>query len=191
MMAAPENTALVLMDFQTAVLGNVGEKGDAVLANAKAVAGRCRELGVPVMHVRVAFGDQDYGSVPARNKVFTPLAAHRMLGDGSDAAAIVPELAPIAGEVVVVKTRFGAFSTTNLDTHLRARGIDSLVLAGVSTSGVVLSTVRDAADRDYRLTVLSDACADPDDAVHEVLISKVLARQADVVTCAQFLQGAP
>ena len=58
----------------------------------------------------------------------------------------------------MTKTRFGSFSTTNLAAHLHGRGIDTLIVAGISTGGVVLSTVRDAADRDYRLYVLSD-CA--------------------------------
>ena len=60
------------------------------------------------------------------------------------------------------KQRVGAFSTTDLHEQLQARGIDTLVLAGISTSGCVHSTVLDAFDRDYRVIVLSDACADPD-----------------------------
>ena len=74
----------------------------------------------------------------------------------------------------------GAFSTTNLHTHLAGRGIDTLILGGVSTSGVVLSTIRDAADRDYRLLVLRDCCLD-DPEVHGVLMDKVFPRQADVI----------
>jgi nicotinamidase-related amidase len=75
--------------------------------------------------------------------------------------------------------------------HLRlaARGIDTLVLAGVATSGVVLSTLRDAADRDYRLFVLSDVCADMDPEVHRVLMEKIFPRQADVIALDAFLQS--
>jgi nicotinamidase-related amidase len=83
---------------------------------------------------------------------------------------------------VVRKTRFGAFSTTDLYASLRARDINTLVLAGISTGGVVLSTVRHAADEDYRIYVLADATADPDPEVHRVLIEKVLPYQADVIT---------
>ena len=54
-------------------------------------------------------------------------------------------------------------------------------MAGLSTSGVVLSTVRDGADRDYRLIVLADACADPGPGVHEFLTGKVFPRQARVI----------
>jgi nicotinamidase-related amidase len=83
---------------------------------------------------------------------------------------------------MVRKTRVGAFSTTDLDRRLRDRGIDTLILAGISTSGVVLSTVRDAADRDYRVFVLADGSADPDAGLHETLTEKVFPRQAHVIT---------
>jgi nicotinamidase-related amidase len=85
----------------------------------------------------------------------------------------------------------GPFSTTNLDAILRAKSIETLVLMGIRTSGVVLSTVRWAADIDYRLIVLSDCCADPDEEVHRVLIEKVLLflGQATIVTSQEFLKA--
>jgi nicotinamidase-related amidase len=75
-----------------------------------------------------------------------------------------------------------AFSGSDLDVLLRANNIDSLVLCGIATSGVVLSTIRQAADLDYTLTVLSDACLDADPEVHNVLMTKVFVRQATVLT---------
>jgi nicotinamidase-related amidase len=69
---------------------------------------------------------------------------------------------------------------------LRAGGIDHLVLTGIATSGVVLSTLREAADRDFRLTVLADACSDGDEEVHRVLTEKVFPRQAEVTTVADW-----
>lgn len=86
-----------------------------------------------------------------------------------------------SGDIVVRKTRLGAFSTADLHARLQAREVDTLVLAGISTSGVVLSTVRDGGDRDYRLYVLHDACGDPEDGVHEFLLEKIFPRQARVV----------
>ena len=80
------------------------------------------------------------------------------------------------------KTRVGPFGTTDLHEQLQAKGIDTLILAGISTSGVVLSTVRDGHDRDYRLIVLSDLCADPEADVHEFLIERIFPRQAEVIT---------
>jgi nicotinamidase-related amidase len=72
-------------------------------------------------------------------------------------------------------------STTDLDRRLRDRGIGTLVLAGISTSGVVLSTLVEAADRDYRLYVLSDGTEDPDEQVRDVLLGKVFPRRAQVI----------
>ncbi|GAA5193609.1 hypothetical protein GCM10023322_56040 [Rugosimonospora acidiphila] len=79
------------------------------------------------------------------------------------------------------KTRFGAFSTTDLYASLLGQGIDTLILAGISTGGVVLSTLRHAADEDYRIYVLADAIADPDPEVHRVLLEKVFPHQADII----------
>jgi nicotinamidase-related amidase len=100
----------------------------------------------------------------------------------SPTTAIHERVAPVIGDVVVRKTRVGPFGTTDLDEQLQAKGIDTLVLAGISTSGVVLSAVRDGHDRDYRLLVLSDLCADPQADVHEFLIERIFPRQAEVIT---------
>jgi nicotinamidase-related amidase len=85
------------------------------------------------------------------------------------------------GEVVVTKKRVSAFAGSDLELVLRAHEVTDLVLAGIATSGVVLSTVREAADRDYAITVLADLCLDGDDEVHRVLTEKVFPRQADVI----------
>jgi nicotinamidase-related amidase len=134
--------------------------------------------------VRVAFDDQDYAAIPDTNKTFTALAAGRRLHDTDPDTAIDPRVAPEPGDIIVRKTRVGAFSTTDLDEQLRARDITTLILAGISTSGVVLSTVRAAADLDYRVYVLEDACADTDPVVHETLTRRVYPRQCYVVTVA-------
>jgi nicotinamidase-related amidase len=111
-------------------------------------------------------------------------SAGRAFHDESPATAVHAAVAPETGDIVVRKTRVGAFSTTDLDAQLRDRAITTLILAGISTSGVVLSTVRDAADRDYRLVVLADASADPEPGVHAFLTERIFPRQGDVVTVA-------
>jgi nicotinamidase-related amidase len=88
--------------------------------------------------------------------------------------------------VVVTKRQVSAFVGSDLDVLLRARAIDHLVLAGIATSGVVLSTLRQAADLDYRLTVLADGCLDADPEVHQVLVGKVFPRQAEVTSLAEW-----
>jgi nicotinamidase-related amidase len=181
-----ERSALLLMDFQVGILQ--GRDGAAeVLATAASALKIARSAQMPVVHVRVAFTEQDYVSISERNKSFAAVRGSRRLAEGTPGAEIHPDLAPGAGDVVVTKTRVGAFSTTALETHLRGRGIDTLVLAGVATGGVVLSTVRDAADRDYRLFVLRDCCLDTPE-VHSLLVSQVFPRQAEVIDVAAFAE---
>ncbi len=80
----------------------------------------------------------------------------------NESTAIHPDVAPAENEVVIVKRRVGAFSFTELEMILRAQGIENLILTGVTTSRVVLSTVGQAFDLDYSLIVVNDYCADPD-----------------------------
>jgi len=98
-----------------------------------------------------------------------------------------PVLTPLEGDVVVTKRRVSAFTGSDLEVVLRAKGINHLVLCGISTSGVVLSTTREAADRDYKLTILSDLCFDADPEVHAVLMGKVFPRQATVQTSEEWM----
>lgn len=177
----PERTALLLMDFQPAVLAAVADT-ESLLERARAALSWARSANVRVIHVRVAFAPDDYAAVPTRNKTFAAVAANRILADGSPEFEIHDSLEVREGDIVVRKTRFGAFSTTDLHAGLHSEGIDTLVLAGISTAGVVLSTLRHAADEDYRLYVLADATADPDPEVQRVLTEKVFPHQADVVS---------
>ncbi|WP_302847300.1 cysteine hydrolase family protein [Arthrobacter sp. ok362] len=78
--------------------------------------------------------------------------------------------------------RVSAFTGSDLEVLLRSAAAEHIVLAGITTSGVVVSTVRQAADMDYRITVLEDACADPDTEVHRVLMDEVFPRQAVVTS---------
>ena len=99
-----------------------------------------------------ALSDGERDAVPSTNKMFAPLRdMGATVSAGAPSSAVDERISPEHGDIVVRKIRVGAFSTTNLDEQLRARRVDTL-LAGISTSGVVLSTVRDAAHRDYRLS---------------------------------------
>jgi nicotinamidase-related amidase len=170
---------LLVMDFQQGIVARLGN--EAVLAAAGRAVEAARAAGVPVMFVRVAFRP-GFPEAAESNRTFGGI---RGTGDAmtqdSPLTQIHPALAPRPDEPVIVKRRVSAFSGSDLDVLLRGARAGSLVLAGISTSGVVLSTLRQAADLDYRLTVLADACADPDAEIHRVLTEKVFPRQADVV----------
>jgi nicotinamidase-related amidase len=183
-MIEPEHAALLVMDYQPAILANTAGAEELLTRTAGAIA-TARRRGVAVGYVRVAFVESDYAAIPETNKSFSVVAAGGGFPADSPQAAVDARVAPEPGDIVVRKTRVGAFSTTDLDEQLRARDINTLILAGIATSGVVLSTVRDGADRDYRIFVLSDGCADRDDEVHTVLTQKVFPRQAWVITIAE------
>jgi nicotinamidase-related amidase len=149
-----------------------------------------RGAGMMVIHVVVAFRP-GHPEISPRNPVFSAVKANRMLVAGSEGAAIHPAAAAREGEPIVVKHRISPFVGTDLEMLLRAKGIDTLVLAGVHTSGVVLSTVRNAGDLDYRLVVVRDCCADPDGEVHAMLLDNVIAKQAAIVTAAELAGALP
>jgi nicotinamidase-related amidase len=85
------------------------------------------------------------------------------------------------------ETSLGAFSENQLHLILRSRGIENLVFFGISTGGIVLSTLRRAFDLDYRCVVLKDACFDADKEVHRILTGKIFPAQAAVVTVDAFI----
>ncbi len=181
----PARTALLVMDYQTGILASYDAEGLVDTANDLIAAARA--AGAMVGYVRVALEPDEAAAVPPTNLTFSAAAASGRLSADDPARELHPGLDVREGEPVFRKVRVGALSTTDADAVLRGRGIDTLLLAGVSTSGVILSTVRDAADRDYRLVVIADACADNDPEVHRVLTEKVFPRQAAVVTAAEVL----
>jgi nicotinamidase-related amidase len=186
MSVSDSRPVLLLMDFQHGLVERLDVPSVVGAADRAALAARA--AGIPVMFVRVGFRP-GYPEVAEANATFSAVTAQA--GDAytqdHPATQIHAALAPRDGEPVIVKRRVSAFSGSDLDVLLRAAGADALVLAGISTSGVVLSTLRQAADLDYRLTVLADACADPDAEVHRVLTEKVFPRQALVTTADEWI----
>ncbi|MFB9446405.1 cysteine hydrolase [Dactylosporangium vinaceum] len=171
---------LLAMDFQHAIIDR--GTGHAALANVNRAIAAARAGGIPVMFVRVAFRP-GYPEVSPANAVFGRLrAAGDTMTEAGPGTQLHAGLDVREGDPVIVKRRVSAFSGSDLEVLLRAAGAGHLILAGLSTSGVVLSTVRQAADLDFALTVLADACADADEEVHRVLVEKVFPRQATVLT---------
>jgi nicotinamidase-related amidase len=181
----PRRAALLVMDYQNGVVDMLDEPDDLLARAADAIA-TVRSAGAHVGYVRVAFENADLEAFPPTSGMGKRVGASGLaLHNDSPATAVHERVAPEPGDIIVRKVRVGAFSTTDLDAQLRERGVDTLILAGISTSGVVLSTVRDASDRDYRVLVLADATADPQPDVHAFLTERIFPRQADVITVAQ------
>ena len=178
------STALLVMDAQQNIVDRFAGDEEYLPRLAGAIKA-AREADVTVIYVVVGFR-AGFPEVSARNKAFSGIAGSGRLGGGDPSTTIPSAVAPGAGEVIVTKRRVSAFTGSDLDVVLRAAEADSLVLAGIATSGVVLSTLRQAADLDYRLTVLADGCLDADPEVHRVLTEKVFPRQADILSIADW-----
>jgi nicotinamidase-related amidase len=176
----PATSALLVMDFQTAVVGMVVPEPADLLARTAALVERARAAGLRVIHVVVGFRP-GYPELSPDNQLYAPMRASGRFTEGAAGTEVHAAVAPRPGDVVVTKRRTSAFFATDLDLILRAGGITTLVLAGIATSGVVLATVRHAADADYRLVVVEDCCADRDPEVHRVLMDKVFARWTTVL----------
>lgn len=184
----PKTSALLIMDFQTSIVDLVAADKDALLARTAGLLEAAREGGMKIIYVVVGFRP-GYPEVSPRNQSFGPIRESGRFAHGSAGTEVHRVLAPMPDDVVVTKHRVSAFTGTDLEMVLRASSIDTLVLTGIATSGVVLSTVRHAADADYRLVVVEDCCSDRDAEVHRVLTEKVFVRQA-TVTAAGAVIGA-
>ncbi len=178
-----EKSALLVMDVQPGIVDRLPNK-DEYLRKVTETIAAARARQIPVIYVVVGFR-AGLPEVSSHNKSFSAIK------ENASSAMIDPKPAiePAQGETVVTKRRVSAFSGSDLEVVLRAGDIQNLVLTGIATSGVVLSTIREAADKDYRMTVLSDLCADFDQQIHSTLVEKVFPRQADVMTAQDWIQA--
>jgi nicotinamidase-related amidase len=181
----PRSSALLVMDYQIDVLEKFMAPADPseVLSVLPKLLAAARSASMLVIYVGVSFRP-GYPEISPRNPTFSVIGQSGLLQAGSPGAQTHPAVAPIKGEPVVTKHRVSAFGGTDLQTILQSRAVETLVLAGVHTSGVVLSTLRQAFDLDYRILVAGDCCADPDREVHDMLLSRVFPRQATVTSAA-------
>ncbi|WP_239108274.1 cysteine hydrolase family protein [Microbispora siamensis] len=175
-------TALIVGDMQAGIVDNYPFAA-AVLPVAEKVVSAARAAGIPVIFIR--FGLRASGlDVAAGNRLISDLhGAGTLFHEDSPETLVHPRIKPLPDEAVVLKRRASAFAASDLDRLLRAQHIDSIVLTGVATGAMIAATLYDASDRDYHVTVLSDACADGEPDVHDFLINRVFpARGADVLT---------
>ncbi|MGO4332466.1 N-carbamoylsarcosine amidohydrolase [Cupriavidus sp. M-11] len=149
----------------------------AAIANTVPLLATAREQGWPVAHSRIVFADDD-----SDQNIFT-LKVPGMLGlkEASHDSAIVPQLAPRAGELVVRKTVPSAFFGTSLAAWLTQRGVQTLLVAGCVTSGCVRASVVDAMSLGFRPLVLSDCVGDRAIGPHDANLFDMAQKYASVM----------
>lgn len=178
------------MDCQNGIVSiyTKGEK-DGFVARAAGVLNHARASRMTVIHVKVDFRP-GLPEISSQNQLFGAIKnspQHQSLFQ-EPLGNIHPALAPTEDEVVIVKHRVSAFTGTDLAMILRANNIDTLVLFGIATSGVVLSTLLEASDADFRVAVIKDCCADLDADLHEALLAKLFPSRATVLSATDFIK---
>ncbi|HTN35544.1 MAG TPA: isochorismatase family cysteine hydrolase [Arachidicoccus sp.] len=173
-------TALLVMDVQNAIVKTLKDPNYYLHSIARTLKA-ARHASIPVIFVTIGFR-KGFPEVHPNNKAFSAIKDSGSILDTPEGCQVPQSIAPRPDETIVTKKRFSAFTGSDLEVILRAKQINHLVLAGLSTSGVVLSTIREASDKDFQLTVLVDGCEDRDEQLHQVLMEKIFPRQATITT---------
>ena len=184
--ASTNQTAFLLMDVQRtnaryfAADGSFLGDDPAFVDHVEQALATARRVGLPVIHVAFCIRSGS-PEVHPNNRLLSGPRISRSIPMPTD-PQFHPRVAPNPNEVIVTRARVSAFHGSDLEVILRAGGIRHLVMCGLATTGVVLSTVCEAADKDYELTVLADGCASSDEELQRVLIEKLFPRYAKVMT---------
>jgi len=179
------STALLVMDIQDEMIGMVQDQKTYLDSLNKAID-HARKNNLPVIYIVLGYR-KGFTDMSPNNMSYARITSSSSSLDKPEGAKVHSAIAVQPNDFYVVKKRFSAFSGSDLEVVLRSLGVNHIVLTGLSTSGVVLSTLREAADKDYQITILSDGCADRDEEVHRVLTTKVFPRQATVLTIDEWL----
>ncbi|GIS83375.1 MAG: cysteine hydrolase [SAR202 cluster bacterium] len=183
------STALIIADFYKDMMGTIPHSIERnVLDNTQKLQKAARQSGMLICYSATVFRP-GYIEISDRNKTFSQRKNSGQPAVSDPIEVIHPGVSPIDGEVVVGKHRVNALYGTDLDMTLRANQINTIIILGYATSGVVLSTTRFAADSDYSIIIVEDCCADTDPEVHNFLMEKIFPRQADVVTSVDMIKA--
>jgi len=188
----PKKTVLLLLDMQNGIIGRLPEElSGPVLANSASALTTARKAGATVAYIHAALTESDVAAIPDFNPMFAPIKSSPQMAAAfrpdAPTTQIHEKLAPQPGDLFHRKNRVGTFqrepSKVLLD-EFYAKGIDTVFIGGLISSGAVESAVRQLADLDFRLFVLEDCCADYEPEVHRVLCEKVFTKQAAVIKTA-------
>jgi nicotinamidase-related amidase len=181
-----KTTALLIMDCQEAILSSiVPQEREKLLTNLLRAIKAARTANIPIIFVVAKFRE-GYPEISEKNNFFKGVKENNRLREEAPDSKICQEISLDPGSIVVVKKRFSAFSGSDLEEILRSIGVDTLILTGVSTLGVVESTARFAFDRDYRIIVLGDCCSDRVPEAHNIALKWVLPRISTVASVSDF-----
>ena len=180
---APAHTALIVMHYQTDILELFSSVAPTLLVNTRKLCDAARAKGVGVYFANLRFSP-GYPEVSPLNKNGQGIKQLGLFVDDQPS----PELGRQANEPLVIAHRASVFFGTDLEARLCAHGVDSLILVGIASTGVVLSSVAYASDADFRLYTVKDCCYDPDQVVHDHLFSTAFDSRTTVLSLADALR---
>lgn len=187
---SPSQTALLLLDYQNFILGMIPDEAAraTVLQTATSVRDWAKQQGIPIYHCVIDLSNDPspHAKLNARWSAMKP-----MIQSNPGSTEIAPPLKPDGSEKVTSR-RIGylsALSSPELAEGLKANDTKSLIVCGISTSAVVLSTVRGANELGYHVTVVEDACFDLGEGVHQTLVEHVLTTSAHVATLEEVVKA--